>query len=80
MNRRQLVTRFVVVGCTAALPVFAGCAKVKVSTDEHPLCPLCSMVGDRSLKSVYKAKTYYFCSAAHKAEFDKNPARFTVAS
>jgi YHS domain-containing protein len=54
--------------------------KAQVSTDEHPLCPLCSMDADRSLKSVYKAKTYYFCSPPHKEEFDKTPARFAVAS
>jgi YHS domain-containing protein len=41
-----------------------------VSTDEHPLCPVCGMVGERSLKSVYKGTNYYFCSPNHKELFD----------
>jgi len=30
-------------------------------------------------KSEYKGKTYYFCSQACKAAFDKNPARYAVS-
>jgi len=51
-------------------------AKARVSTDEHPLCPVCSMDGDPALKSFYKGKTYYFCSQDHKEMFDKAPASF----
>jgi len=47
-----------------------------VSTDEHPLCPVCEMDGDPSLKSVYQGKTYYFCSQDHKEMFDKAPDKF----
>ena len=31
-------------------------AKARVSTDEHPVCPVCEMDGDPSLKSLYKGK------------------------
>lgn len=55
-------------------------AKPQVSTQEHPICPVCSMDADHSLKSVYKGKSYYFCSPAHKEEFDKTPANFAAAS
>lgn len=54
-------------------------AKARVSTDEHPVCPVCSMDGDPALKSVYKGKTYYFCSQGHKEMFDKAPAKFANA-
>ena len=35
-----------------------------VSTDKHPLCPVCNMEVDpkTTLKSVYKGKTHLFCS------------------
>src|SRR3954469_5581331 len=39
-------------------------AKAPVSTDEHPLCPVCDMDVDKAAarRSVYKGKTYYFCN------------------
>jgi putative intracellular protease/amidase/YHS domain-containing protein len=50
-----------------------------VSTDEHPLCPVCDMEVDPKTapKSVYKGKTYYFCSDNHKAKFDAAPEKWT---
>jgi YHS domain-containing protein/putative intracellular protease/amidase len=53
-------------------------AKAPVSTDEHPLCPVCDMEVDpkSALKSVYHGRTYYFCMAEHKAAFDANPEKF----
>lgn len=48
----------------------------RVSTDAHPLCPVCSMDADPDLKSVYKGKTYYFCMQEHKDLFDKAPEKF----
>ena len=50
-----------------------------VSTDEHPLCPVCSMDGDRELQSEYQGKTYYFCSPDHKVLFDRTPDKFVRA-
>ncbi|HVT60308.1 MAG TPA: DJ-1/PfpI family protein [Thermoanaerobaculia bacterium] len=49
-----------------------------ISTDAHPLCPVCEMDVDRTAapKSVYKGKTYYFCMPEHKELFDANPGRF----
>ena len=55
-------------------------AKTRVSTDEHPRCPVCGMDGDPSLKSVYKGKTYYFCLAHHKEMFDSAPDKFANAT
>ena len=56
--------------------VYAG---VRTSTEQHPLCPVCEMDVDPTLapKSVYKGKTYYFCSSDHKEQFDAAPGRFT---
>lgn len=41
--------------------------------------PICGMTVDEKtakFKSTYEGKTYYFCSNACKAEFDKNPKRY----
>ena len=41
---------------------------------------VCKMKIDKrtaELKSEYKGKTYYFCSANCKTEFDKNPEKYT---
>jgi transcriptional regulator GlxA family with amidase domain len=56
-------------------------AKVRTSTDEHPVCSVCDMDVDAATapKSVYKGKTYYFCSQDHKEQFDAAPERFAVA-
>jgi len=57
-------------------------AKAKESTEAHPLCPVCEMDVDPKLaaSSVYKGKTYYFCSAAHKEQFDAAPDKFANAA
>lgn len=41
-------------------------------------CPVCRMAVEAKSapKSVYKGKNYYFCSQAHKQEFDAAPAKF----
>ena len=56
-------------------------AKVRTSTDEHPICSVCDMDVDGATapKSVYQGKTYYFCSRDHKKQFDAAPGRFAVA-
>ena len=49
------------------------------SRDENDLhCPVCRMAVDAKSapKSAYKGKNYYFCSQAHKQEFDAAPAKF----
>ena len=49
------------------------------SQDENDLhCPVCRMAVDAKSapKSAYKGKNYYFCSQAHKQEFDAAPAKF----
>lgn len=53
-------------------------AKELVSTDEHPLCPVCEMEVDRATapSSVYKGKTYYFCSDDHKTTFEAAPEKW----
>lgn len=53
-----------------------------ISTDEHPLCPVCDMDIDaaNSPKSIYKGKTYYFCSTDHKQLFDKSPDKYIEAN
>ena len=51
-------------------------AKMPVLDENRPVCPLCRMVGDRTIKSGYKGKTYYFCSEDEKAFFDKHLDEF----
>lgn len=52
-------------------------AVARKSTDAHPLCPICEMDVEKraGLTSVYEGKSYYFCSADHKRQFDATPAR-----
>jgi len=53
-------------------------AKKRVSTAEHPLCPICDMdVAQGDPSSTYRKRTYYFCSQDHKRTFDANPANFS---
>ncbi|HEX5234299.1 MAG TPA: DJ-1/PfpI family protein [Silvibacterium sp.] len=49
-----------------------------LSTDQHPLCQICDMDVDPKTapKSLYKGKTYYFCSEGHKAQFDAAPEKW----
>jgi transcriptional regulator GlxA family with amidase domain len=53
-------------------------AQRRISTDEHPLCPVCDMDVDpkSAPSSVYGDKTYYFCMAEHKKLFDAAPRKF----
>jgi putative intracellular protease/amidase/YHS domain-containing protein len=57
-------------------------AAAPVSTAEHPLCPVCGMDVDPKTdpKSVYKGKTYYFCSDDDKKTFDSAPDKFADAT
>lgn len=57
-------------------------AQARVSTDAHPLCPVCEMEVDpaAALKSVYRGKTYLFCSQDHKKQFDAAPDQFLEAA
>ena len=56
-------------------------ATTPVSTAEHPLCPVCQMDVDPATapKSVFKGKTYYFCSPDDKRTFDAAPDKFVDA-
>ncbi len=56
-------------------------AQARVSTDEHPLCPVCEMDVDKvtAPRSSYEGQTFYFCSEAHKSLFDSSPTRFIRA-
>jgi transcriptional regulator GlxA family with amidase domain len=55
-------------------------ASVRASANNHPFCAVCGMDVDavNGPKSVYQGKTYRFCSADHKDQFDAAPAKFTV--
>lgn len=47
----------------------------RVSTADHPLCPVCEMDVDPASAphSVYRTQTYYFCTPRHKSLFDAAP-------
>ena len=51
-------------------------AKPVLQSAGHPRCAVCGMDPDRSLSSVYKGKTYYFCMREHKQLFDASPEKF----
>ena len=53
---------------------------LSASTDGQPLCPVCGMDADRTISSLYKAKTYYFCMPPHKQLFDATPEKFANPS
>jgi transcriptional regulator GlxA family with amidase domain len=55
-------------------------AVAPVSTAEHPLCPVCGMDVDpaTSPKSLFKGKTYYFCSEDDKKVFESAPEKFVT--
>src|SRR5579862_412812 len=55
-------------------------AKARVSTDQHPVCPVCEMEVDAATapKSSFRGRTYYFCMDEHKKLFDSNPDRFVT--
>jgi putative intracellular protease/amidase/YHS domain-containing protein len=57
-------------------------ASAPVSTAEHPLCPVCGMDVDPATapRSVFKGKTYYFCSDDDKKTFDAAPDKFVEAT
>ena len=57
-------------------------AAAPVSTAEHPLCPVCGMDVDPATapRSVFKGKTYYFCSDDDKKTFDAAPDKFVEAT
>lgn len=50
-------------------------AKLRGSTAGHPRCPICDMEVDSTdaLTTQYRGKTYRFCSAEHKQQFDSQP-------
>src|SRR5947208_5153485 len=56
-------------------------AVAPVSTAEHPVCPVCGMDVNpvTSPKSVFKGKTYYFCSEDDKKVFDSAPEKFVTS-
>jgi transcriptional regulator GlxA family with amidase domain len=56
-------------------------ATAPVSTADHPLCPVCGMDVDpkSAAKSVFKGKTYYFCSDDDKKTFDAASDKFVSA-
>src|SRR6201997_5004635 len=57
-------------------------ATAAISTRDHPLCPVCGMDVDpkSAPKSVFKGKTYYFCSDDDKKTFDLAPDKFIAAT
>jgi len=56
-------------------------ASTLISTAEHPLCPVCQMdvAPATAPKSLFKGKTYYFCSQEDKKTFDASPDKFVDA-
>ncbi len=51
-------------------------AKQNVAKQKDPVCGMEVDPADSKESSVYKGKTYRFCSSHCKADFDKNPAKY----
>jgi putative intracellular protease/amidase/YHS domain-containing protein len=55
----------------------ANAAYAKARQTQELTCIICGMSVDKDMSpsSVYKGKTYYFCSQSHKELFDSNPEK-----
>lgn len=53
-------------------------AKKPAKPEAKVVDPVCGMAVDPKTaeKSVYKGKTYYFCSRSEKQQFDKTPEKY----
>lgn len=53
-------------------------ARRRVSTDRHPVCPVCEMEVEKAsaISAVYRKRTYYFCMEEHKRLFEEHPTSF----
>jgi YHS domain-containing protein len=82
MSRKGMLIIAVVVAAAVlgfSLIKFSG----KFAGEEaHVICPVCQMKVDPATapKSAYKNRNYYFCSQAHKDEFDAAPGRYAEQS
>jgi Cu+-exporting ATPase len=45
---------------------------------KDPVCGMQVVEGTAAATSEYRGKTYYFCSPACKAAFDKNPEKYAA--
>src|SRR5438874_9911478 len=56
-------------------------ASTLVSTAEHPLCPVCQMDVDPATapKSLFKGKTYYFCSDRKSTRLNSSHVEISYA-
>jgi P-type Cu+ transporter len=45
---------------------------------KDPVCGMQLAEASAAAKTDYKGKTYYFCSAACQAAFDKNPEKYAA--
>ena len=88
MKRREFLTSSLAL-CASAIMVALPASlldradesaklQAAISTDEHPLCAVCSIETDSATapKSVYKGRNYFFCSIGHKQKFDAAPNKF----
>ena len=54
----------------------AGCDRHDPNRVVDPVCGMDVDPATAADKSVYKGKTYYFCSKDEKERFDKDPVKF----
>lgn len=53
-------------------------ATAPISTDEHPVCPICEMPVEKNsaINEVYNGRKVYFCAEGCKKLFDANPEKY----
>jgi xanthine dehydrogenase accessory factor len=64
-------------------PLHRNLLRKEASATNHAMDPICGMTvdaGGAGYFSEYKGRTYYFCSAGCKQEFDKQPEAHRIAS
>ena len=72
----------VMAGCQSP----AGAHEAAADGSQHGQCLVCKhnadlacvdvKINDKTPKTTYQGRTYYFCSDECKAEFEKNPGKF----
>ena len=82
MKAWKQVAGSLVIGSALMLPLPAHSApqhhphgQAQEKTVKDPVCGM-NVLPSKSEKATYKKKTYYFCSAAEKTQFEKDPAKF----
>ena len=57
----------------------AAFATISKGTAQHPVCVVCGMEANRSIKSEYRGTQYFFCGPQDKLKFDSTPQLYAYS-